>query len=270
MTLVNDFLVGADPEFVSIDPPNIHLHDIYHFPRHPFYGFDHQGYVVEPHPLPSKSCREVVKNIKAGLETFAHHEKSSRKWRAGAYWSALNRSITLGGHVHIDKPAVTAEQIGNMDKFALALEKLEITPSMECNLRRTRGEYGDWSDVRREHGHFEYRTLPSWLYSTKTALLAMTGIKLAFLDKPPATIKNSYGDLKNWFERFKGKDDDVDWILEKDYFDSDMEAKPDRDIKSVWKLDPKEHTALVPTARELNQAEARLNLVFHPFETRVG
>lgn len=252
-TLVNNFLIGADPEFVSIDPPMVHQHTYNNYPLHALYGFDHNGFVVEPHPLPSKSVREVVKNIKAGLETFAHFDKSNRKWRAGAFYRGDNRRVAMGGHVHIDKPTALPAQVMSMDRFSRALEKLEIVPPLECNSRRMEG-YGGDSDIRREHGHFEYRTLPSWLFSMKTSMLAITGIKLTMFDVVPASIQNSYKDLKGWFEKFKGKDDDVDWILDRGYLDSPMEARPDRDIRSVWKLEPKEHKVEVEPVNQIQAA----------------
>lgn len=261
MALLNKFMVGADPEFLTVRETGVRRHPTPN--RHSLYGFDHNGYVVEPHPVPSLYVRDVVKSIKAGLETYGavHDRSGGTKWRAGGYFNSPERRFYLGGHVHIDLKAPTPEQLAAMDRYTWVLESLDILPTQECEQRRHSFEYGQPGSIRQEHGHFEYRTMPSWLFSTKTSMLCITGIKMACVD--PSSFgtlpKNaSYKDLQKLFELYKGKDDDVDWILNRDYFSSDMEAHPDRDIKTVWKVEPKMHPETDPRFVAADQATRNL------------
>ena len=208
------------------------------------WGLDHNEWVFEPHPLPDKSCREVIKNLKRSLQAMVPMLEDF-SWRAGAYVDTPQRPITLGGHVHIDLPKATRSQINALNCFTRTLLHLNILPELENRARRDRGDYGRYGDVRTEHGHFEYRTFPSWLYSQRVAMLCLTGSKLAVV-KPdtlltlfPSPLEEphlrSKGALKSWFEFFKG-DDDVDYILEKKFFEGKLEAMPDRDLKEAWRL----------------------------------
>lgn len=248
-TLLNDFLVGADPEMVLLDPPELINGMSERKPMHGFYGWDHNGFVLEPHPTPSKSVREVVRNIRKSLHVIGH-QFGDYKFRAGAYLHTPQRPVTLGGHVHLDMPTLNGDQIGAMDVFTQSLVGLDILPQTECAQRQGAGGYGRWGDIRAEHGHVEYRSMCSWLFSQKTAMLSMTGIKLAAI--APATVKpmDSYAKMGEWLTGFKGKDDDVDWVLDRGYLteSGSMTAKPDNNIKSVWRIDPEQGERLMEAA----------------------
>ena len=238
-TFVNSFLLGADPELAIIDPPTL-INGQKTIRRHPLthYGWDHNGWVVEPHPAPSQSARTVCANIKKSLDVLANDFPEYR-FRAGAYYNCpQTREVTLGGHVHLDIPTLSDDQLGAMDNFHDSLLFLGILPPAECVVRASKGNYGFKGDARFERGRSEYRRMCSWLYSRKASMLAITGIKLAAV--APTTVKpmRSITSLRSWLEDFKGKDDDVDWILDRGYFDKSMEAKPDDNVKSVWKVDP--------------------------------
>jgi len=240
-TLVNKFLLGADPELILLDPPR--LINGMSTKRVPveslsFYGWDHNGFVLEPHPVPSFSVRQVLNNIKKSLD-LATRDFPNYRFRAGAYYkSPGERSITMGGHIHLDLPNLEDGQIRAMDNLTSALEGLDILPSKECTSRVSSGAYGAKGDIRREHGHVEYRSQCSWLFSRRTSMLCLTGIKLAAV--APTTVKkfSSNAELLKWFEGFKGKDDDVDWILNRGYFSKSLVAKPDNDVKEVWNVTP--------------------------------
>lgn len=238
--LLNDFLLGADPEVILLDPPKlINGQSIRRRETATWlYGYDHNGYVVEPHPAPNKSARALCANIKKSLDVVADHFPSYRL-RAGAYYNdPSERNITLGGHVHMDLRALTFQQIQAMDDVTGSLEALDILPSKECQQRASGGHYGRKSDVRNEHGHVEYRSMCSWLFSRKTSMLCITGLKLAAVAPDTVKAMKSLKDLQSWIEGFKGKDDDVDWILNRGYFDDTLEARPDSNVKSVWRVDP--------------------------------
>lgn len=249
-TLVNNFLLGADPELVLLDPPTLingaeHRGTGANF----VYGWDHGGYVLEPHPEPALSARQMLHNLKKSLDVAAADFPKYR-FKAGAYYqNARQRSVTMGGHVHLDIPTLSNTQITAMDIFGASLEELDILPSKECRDRVASGLYGRKSDVRTEHGHVEYRSLCSWLFSRKTSMLCVTGIKLCAVSPESVKTMSSIKGLKSWLECFKGKDDDVDWILNRGYFDKSMEAKPDSDVKNVWRVDPTKAPEILKEAK---------------------
>jgi len=232
-------LIGADPEFVLLNPP--HVVNTYANNRYRAisvdYGYDHGGYVIEPHPEPALSVRQVVKNIKKCLVTVGKENTIGHKWRAGAYITTPERGISLGGHVHVDRLNPTTDQLRAYDTFTGNLERLDILPRNESIYRRGHSAYGNWGDVRCEHGRHEYRSMCSWLFSSKAATLSMTGIKLAVVAPETVERLDSIEGLKAWYEKFYGKDDDVDWILNKGYFDKSLEAVPDTDVKEPWGIE---------------------------------
>src|SRR5882724_7146982 len=173
MSFVNNFMVGADPEFVVMEPPAIlnarASHTRLITPKESFFGWDHGGFVVEPHPTPDISVRKVVQNIKRCLDGLSV-PFSNYKWRAGAYITGGpnnilgvgRRHIGLGGHVHLDFPEPTPAQIRAFDSINATLLNLEILPPAECTSRLEITGYGRAGDVRFEHGHMEYRSMCSW------------------------------------------------------------------------------------------------------------
>lgn len=245
MPLLNDFLLGADPEFAIIN--NGHLQRGREPERYSPWGLDHGAWVIEPHPKPDKSVRQLVKNIRVAMNDFAVNAPLGT-WRAGAYLHYPERNLTLGGHVHLDLPKHTDDQITALDTFTNHLEHLNILPTQECNNRREEGAgYGRWSDIRAEHGHFEYRTMCSWLFSQRVTKICLTGAKLCMVDpEGPATMGRpntaSLTKLHAFFERFKRKDDDVDWLLESDILRKKLVVNPSKDLREVWKVIPEQET----------------------------
>lgn len=268
--LLNDFLLGADPELVLLNPPDLVngsrvVSDSARNRGSHFWGFDHNGFVLEPHPVPNKSARGVCKAIKDSLDTIAFQFDGYRQ-RAGAFVETPQREVTLGGHVHLDLPTLNREQIEAMDVFATSLEHLEILPSSESKSRRAGGSYGRLSDVRSERGRVEYRSLCSWLFSRKASMLSITGIKLCAIAPRTLTKMTSIPQMQKWFEGFKGQDDDVDWILDRGYFESSLEAKPDTSVPSVWKADAEKGKELL---RGINQIKSATSAVLRDLESRV-
>jgi len=124
----------------------------------------------------------------------------------------------------------TPAQIRAFDSINATLLNREILPPAECTSRLEITGYGRAGDVRFEHGHMEYRSMCSWLFSRKAAMIAMTGIKLAAVDpKSCAKPFTSKVDFRNWIETFASKDDDAKWIIDKPYFEGDLTARPDRE-----------------------------------------
>ena len=260
MPLLNDFLLGADPEFVMLDEQgNMQAFNGRHNPYDPW-GLDHGGWVIEPHPKPDMSVRLLTGNLKVAMNDFAT-VAPDYKWRAGAALVAPQRGITLGGHVHVDKPRCSAEQSRALDLFTQHLEALDVLPRTECQARRgMNGGYGNFGDVRVEHGHFEYRTFASWLFSQRVTKLCLLGTKLLIVDPAAATEtlgavqEASRTRLRNFFERFQNRDDDVDWVLESGMLRMKLNVRPDRDLREVWKVIPEKE---IPNWKQAHAEQQR-------------
>lgn len=244
MPFLNDYLIGADPEFAIVREGHLQLsRGAETFSP---WGLDHGGYVVEPHPKPAISVKELLKNLRKSMNDFALHTPEG-VWKAEPAMQFPERLVTLGGHVHIDKPRYSDFQVQALDSLTSHMEKLDIFPSVSCQNRRNHN-YGKLGDIRAEHGHFEYRSFPSWLFSQRVAKVCLIGSKLAvshpveFIKALGAVRDTSVDMLKKTFELFKGKDDDVDWVLEANLFGKKLNIRPDRDLRTVWNVTPEKET----------------------------
>lgn len=241
MALLNDFKIGADPEFAIVDGQHAIRFAARVEPYSPW-GVDHGGWVVEPHPKPDVSVREVIKNLKVAMNDFATVAPTG-KWVSGPHFAALERGIPMGGHVHLDKPRCSVGQRNALDLFTSHMEKLELYPKDGLE-RRVNDGYGHKGDIRVEHGHFEYRSMPSWLFSQRVTKISLVGAKLVAVDeKAPDEVLGdvltaSKTKLKRLFERFRGKDDDADWLLNTGILDMRLKVDPSRDLKEVWRVHP--------------------------------
>lgn len=133
--LVNNFLVGCDPEFLVADKngDGVYLNTLtayinYTFP--PQVGVDHGGWVVELRPPPAKGTYALVRRIQRLLRSPRLREYEGFSWLAGAmrkgraptrptccqgecdnwtaFYDAMDRwddglgDMPLGGHIHLD------------------------------------------------------------------------------------------------------------------------------------------------------------------------
>jgi len=318
VALLNDFLLGCDPEFVGLGRGGTHipLQQFFHDRGNNRIGVDHNGAVGELRPEAAKSAATIVRRL-AGLINDPLIQNLDMKLRAGAYVElpgALRRPfITLGGHVHLDmapfelktakrkykRLRATADggRAGNiwdgvlmsndepadvwrargyeldeeereevverkesprlrqmlkaLDAFTERLESLDILPRNESERRREDSEYGQFSQYRtptsdRIKYRTEYRTMASWLYSPKVAMLCLTGAKLAaqfpiefiqLLQGPMYRLRR----LQSTFDEFKSRDSDAATVasfLEPCRLNNVTKllgADPDVDIKLPWK-----------------------------------
>lgn len=219
--LLNNFLIGCDPEFIAMSGGEIKKLDQV-LNKDGEVGYDHGGWVAELRPKPALGTyallRRMAKQIKnPGL--WGKFTTWQPTFKAGAYYHSLGRTITLGGHVHVDLDPQEEKMIPQkiwsgkwdpdnapifeevslptmqytephklrvaaMDTLTHYLEALDILPKISSEKRRSSGLYGSYGDIRvqtRPDGkrHTEYRTMCSWLFDPKVAFLCLTGIKLA-------------------------------------------------------------------------------------------
>lgn len=180
---VNEFLVGADPEFVIVDDDSA----LRQFKENREFeiaagkvGPDHGGYVAELRPTPARSTYTLVKRIQKLLNAPNWTDKERQyKWLAGPVQEVTtgggvypdcgcccvnccdceedgegNTLVQpLGGHVHLDIRADNPtwdEIVDALDVQHRFLEDLEIFSQDDCAARRTEG-YGQYKVVTCNH-----------------------------------------------------------------------------------------------------------------------
>ncbi len=167
MDKLEDFKMGADPEFLAIDSyGNLIQADDYGDGHSPL-GCDGNGILFEARPIPDYNPINVVNNIHKifSHSTFHHPTLSKCEWRAGSAYQGQ----TIGGHIHFGIKdlrsrfgsgrfcRVLSEYVGAL---TLLLEDKE-----ESLARRITHGYGGSEDYRNQDYGIEYRTPSSWLVS---------------------------------------------------------------------------------------------------------
>ncbi len=163
-------VLGADPEFVLRDHATgdmLAASDF--FPRFGVVGCDrqiidratHALALVELRPTPSTNPVELTQHIRQALLLAARRMPGREvEWLAG---SRPFPRFAIGGHIHFSGVPLSRHLLVALDNY-LALPVMMLERSSTARLRRRR--YGFLGDVRlKDHGGFEYRTLPSWLIS---------------------------------------------------------------------------------------------------------
>lgn len=185
--LVNDFTIGADPEFLMwnkelsrIEPAKSYSLDLYHA-----YGCDGASTIVELRIFPSRFAARVVASILNTLRFMAFDKKDTAKFD---WYSGPSRAgLPLGGHLHLgckNQANRTGELMGLLQTFHLLIAAGLYNP-VDVETRRSLG-YGSvtgpgaWRE-QPTHG-WEWRVLPSWLMSPASAHLAITLAKIAQKD----------------------------------------------------------------------------------------
>jgi hypothetical protein len=228
-TMINNFRVGCDPEFMLLDASGRTVNANRYFPQNGEIGYDHNGRVAEFRPSPSKGVFPIVKKIQNLIKSPRIQELNT-KFRAGA----VCNEDCLGGHVHFGFNVFVNQPMGGygvkhgyqlnergvkvtkaLDALTKTLEHLDILPKLESDKRRKSAQgqgnhYGSFGDVRDCNGHMEYRTMASWLYDPRIAFLCLTAAKLAAADPEGTTtaLENctSFTGLRKWLDNYKTKD----------------------------------------------------------------
>lgn len=222
---VNRFKLGADPEFVVVDPRsspseliridamNLGLSQGLAF------GADNNGRLAELRPAPSRSAVRVCASIMNTLRWMAMLKPKSAQfnWLAGAFLCGDG----VGGHVHFGRKRPTRGLETNaLDALSDILLALGVFPVEQVNQRR-RGDrlhqlYGLPGDIRLQTHGYEYRTFPSWLASPTLAFFVLTLSKLAvhnpemLLGLPSTSDRTVQARrLYNFLASYKEVDDDA-------------------------------------------------------------
>jgi len=251
--VVNEFLIGCDPEFIVLDALGAHQLVNELLSAEGEIGHDHGGKVVELRPKPAKTAFTLTKKLWKLLEKSPVAEF---KHRAGAYIEFPPNKFSLGGHIHFDLPWKPKDLDSRyralaLDEVTTCFENLDILPKKESAKRRGYGRdarngfgvqlgYGEFGDVRPDYNRTEYRTMASWLYSPITSLLCLTAAKLATV-APKETIATlgidpSPAKVQKFFETFSGKDVDAKRVVEKVFEKGvSMQRDPTADFRETWR-----------------------------------
>jgi hypothetical protein len=259
--VVNPWLLGADPEFAVLTPPDVTVpnagaHAVEHTCEAGSVGWDHDHRVWELRPSPSTAAYGVLTNIWKLLKIAELSRVEGFKWKSGALGglrqtpathpldgpTGTSTPDTLGGHVHFGIQNFNAQQLRALQEMTRTLLTLDILPQKENNIRCLQGRYGNLQhdSVRTPGGHCEWRPAPSWLDRPGQALAALTCFKLA--GARPSTVDwttgyNLKGNLLRWLEEFAAVDVDaflLDRFITRRGFDA-VQADPASDFKPRWR-----------------------------------
>lgn len=241
--LLNKFTLGCDPEFVATKAGrNVTIFE--RLQAQDVVGYDHGGRVLELRPYPHRGAYSLLKEIRSVFNRKHPNTQILQEFHLKAGGVAGPES--LGGHVHfgftpgvIGNQHFTPEQLTALDAVARILIRLDILPLEESRQRQELGHYGKYGDFRVSQASLEYRSMPSWLYSPKATMLAVTCAKLALVDPAGTTAALQPGGagfpaLETWLETFKDRDDNARRILERIPL-RDFKAQPDADLNEVWR-----------------------------------
>jgi hypothetical protein len=271
--VVNGWLLGADPEFAVVRPPDTLVANAGQYATEVTdtaggIGGDHHGRVWEVRPAPSHSAYAVTTNIWRLLKLKELDRVADFKWKGGAlgarkseettwatagpitdtnHTATMNAASavthdTLGGHVHFGIGSFNAQQRDGLNKMTTALLNLDILPRKENSIRIKTSQYGrfDHDAVRTCDGHVEYRCAPSWLDRPGQAFCALTAYKLA--GARPSTVDWSTSQaLKasflEWLSDFAKVDVDaflLDRLIERRGLEF-VQADPESNFRPRWR-----------------------------------
>lgn len=247
MATVNNFKIGADPEYYVINKEGNHVNIKAWTTKEAEVGWDHEGDVLEVKPRPSKYAYRVVRRIR---KLLLQHEVSKKliasgyRFRSCGYLKTPRRSLGVGGHIHFDIPysqyPQKMKELLALKNITILLEKLDILPNRDSIYRHT---YQVLEEIRNANDadRIEYRYMCSWLHSPVAALICLTAGKLA-VAYPETVLSSSVESnismnaLAAWFEQFKGKDVDAARVVEKIFEPKlKLEAQLDVDLEDAWK-----------------------------------
>jgi Phage phiEco32-like COOH.NH2 ligase-type 2 len=237
-SMLNDFLVGCDPEFGALDGSGVQMNLARHFRSNGEIGYDHGGRVGEFRPEPTKGTYALVKKLHRIINSPVLAAVGAAKLKAGARIG----NDSLGGHVHFgtSPQECSAARLLALNRLTLLFERLDILPQAESTTRR-QGGYGRLSDIRDSGGHLEYRTMASWLLDPKVAFLCLTGAKLAYCDweGTAASLEKvtSFEGLGDWFRRYRTKDINARRVVDRivPLGHKAVQVYPDVDFRENWR-----------------------------------
>lgn len=213
--LVNRFMIGADPEFVLVDPIRGTHVSMEGLGLHvgPAFGSDLCGRIAELRPAPSRFVLDVVASIMTELRWMALTNTSLREynWVSKPY---IGRD-GVGGHVHLGRKRAEYQdkEIKALDRLFQILTTGEVFHKEGVAERRRQTKYGHLGDFRPQRHGYEYRSMPTWLESPWLAYLTLTMAKLTTYN--PTLVSGTIANvaprkfIRNLLAFYKSMDDDA-------------------------------------------------------------
>lgn len=133
--------------------------------------------VAEIRPAPADNPNQLAANVRRLLaQAAARMVDAPLRMLAGAMPVP---GLALGGHLHLSGVWLSSRLLRALDSYIA----LPFALAEDPRGRARRPRYGMLGDFRRQpHGGFEYRTLPSWLFSPAAAKAAFALALLAAAD----------------------------------------------------------------------------------------
>lgn len=220
-------------------------------------GWDHSGEVGELRPPPARFARTLLRRMRNIMQT-APEQLRSATWRSGAIAKRIpepaedrNAFSCLGGHVHLGvdfRLCSLAPITKGLDTFTNSLFKLDMLPEKENKIRQR--AYGRPGDMRKDYKGgqpvIEYRTMCSWLFDPRVALIALEGARLTTAE-PEFAVKKlttpSHTNLHDFFAAFKKQSKDAAYIAEV-ILPKLGKLQFDKDVQDAWELDAPKMTQI--------------------------
>lgn len=195
---IEDTVIGADPEFLLMNKAG-HIKyaaEVPSFSHADILGSD--GPLAEIRPDPDVGVTDFVDSMG---DILKHHKNvkliQKYRWMGGCYYygqqedTGRSRSWPLGGHIHIGTPARLARAITSfginyeqavysclnkvLDEY-VAIPMIKVDGIGDSVKRRK--EYGDYGDIRTDHGRLEYRMLSGeWFTHPEMAKMVIGTVK---------------------------------------------------------------------------------------------
>lgn len=251
--------LGADPEFALATEDGKMLYASRYVPYRGEVGYDRQSWerrgtvypLAEIRPAPTPSPLVLTNNVAKALRKARELLPTARtRWLAGSH--PLTR-VPTGGHVHVSGVPLTTPLLQALDTY-VAIPFMLLEKRTRAKQRRRR--YGRLGEFRRkEHGGFEYRTLPSWLVSPAATRAALCLVKTVATEwprlaasplRPAGAVKEFYLGKKGrfrlafheWWRRVVATPTGDAYAYELAYVRrmvlSEQEWDDDNDIKRAW------------------------------------
>lgn len=252
-SVINPWLLGADPEFAVFTPPaRVYNQGTYsvncdvreNCPDDETglgtalgaIGHDHGGRVWELRPAPAQSSYALLLNIWKLLRAKQMAPVERFRWKAGG----VAEGDTIGGHVHFGFRKWEPGQLEALSSVTTNLERLDILPTTESQTRRdTNPDYGNLVGTRNSGGHVEYRAPASWLDKPGQAFAALTTYKLAALEPGSTSWRRNAlkQDYLGWVAAMSQRDVDAYllWRLLDKYGLEKVQADPASDFRPRWR-----------------------------------
>lgn len=260
--LINTFKFGADPEFVAFDNSRHERNRVY-VSNSVFgkVGNDHGLEVLELRPKPSRSTTSLVWNMR-GLLALLHLQVSpTQQWYAESIHTPT-ASVSVGGHIHIDRPRVWLEEEGGwrLRQLRLIRDKLKgyTCSKTSAVIRQAKGYAPDDISIRdqgrrlgprppspfqsrsRYYTRLEFRDLHSWLASPLIAFIHITFVKAAIC--VPDFIGSTSINLHSLLDRLPlGVDEDFERLRSLGAVTIYQYPSPFQNLRNFWGISPNQY-----------------------------